>query len=133
MGDPDRLTLSCPDGRTAFLPGEIIEIAAEWQLAEPAREVELRLFWSTAGVGAQDAALIGRRVIGVGSAGGGRHTLQLPESPYSFSGTLISLVWGIELVVDGGRSATRLEIVIAPERREVSLHTPDATSPARAG
>jgi hypothetical protein len=133
MGDADRLTLHCADGRTAFVPGEIIEVAAEWQLAEPAHEVELRLVWSTAGVGARDLAIVGRRVIGAGSVGGGRHTLQLPESPYSFSGTLISLVWGLELVVDGGRSATRLELVIAPERREVSLRAPDATSPARAG
>ena len=128
MSGADRLTLACADGRSAFVPGEIVEVDAEWQLAEPAREVELRLVWSTAGIGARDLEVVGRRVIGAGASGRGRHTLQLPESPYSFSGKLISLLWSLELIVDGGRCSTRVGLVIAPERREVVIGIREASS-----
>ena len=127
MGGADRLTLTFPGGSAAFAPGEIVEVDAEWQLAEPAREVELRLVWSTTGIGARDIGVAGRRAIGAGSSGGGRHTLQLPESPYSFSGTLISLLWSLELIVDRGRSSTQLALVIAPERRELVIGSPAAS------
>ena len=66
-------------------------------------------------------------MIGAGSAGCGRHKLQLPESPYSFSGSLISLLWSLELIVDGGRCSTQVELVIAPERREIVLGSPKAS------
>jgi hypothetical protein len=120
----DSLTLGFPDGRSAFLPGEAIEVDVAWQLEEPAEQVELRLVWSTAGTGSRDLGVVGRRALGAGRSGGKRERLRLPESPYSFSGTLISLRWNLELVVDGGRSSTQLGLVIAPERREVSLRQP---------
>ncbi len=120
----DSLTLGFADGRAAFLPGETIEVDVAWQLEEPAEEVELRLVWSTAGIGARDLGVVGRRALGAGRSGGARERLRLPDSPYSFSGTLISLRWNLELVVDRGRSSTQLGLVIAPERREVSLRQP---------
>jgi hypothetical protein len=128
MPNTDRLTLICADGRSAFAPGESVEVDAEWQLAEPAREIELRLVWSTAGIGARDLDVVERRVIGAGRSGHGRHTLQLPESPYSFSGKLISLLWSLELIVDDGRCSVQLRIVVAPERREIVIGIPKASS-----
>jgi len=121
MADSDQLELRFPDGRTAFLPGESIDVDVQWQLSDPAIEVELRLVWSTAGRGTRNLEVVGRRTVGAGSTGQSRQKLRLPETPYSFSGQLISLLWGLELVVDEGRISTRAEIVIAPERREVRL------------
>jgi hypothetical protein len=45
----------------------------------------------------------------------------LPESPYSFSGKLISLVWAIEVIADPGNETARLDVVIAPEAKEIRL------------
>jgi hypothetical protein len=44
-----------------------------------------------------------------------------PDEPYSFSGTLVSLVWNVELVVKPGDLRERREIVIAPGGHEVLL------------
>src|ERR1043166_4380135 len=47
--------------------------------------------------------------------------LRLPESPYSFSGKLISLVWALELVAEPSKEVIRREFVLAPGGEEVRL------------
>jgi hypothetical protein len=48
--------------------------------------------------------------------------VRLPNGPYSFSGQLISLVWSLQLTVDPTGDATELEIIVAPQGREIQLH-----------
>lgn len=47
--------------------------------------------------------------------------LPLPREPYSFSGTLISLVWAIELIIEPGAHVERREFVLSATGREVVL------------
>src|SRR5262245_43430530 len=86
------------DGRTAFEPGQSIEVQARWEFDEPPQAVELRLVWSTRGKGEADLGVAQTVRFENPSASESRQcTLELPESPYSFSGKLISLIWTIEL------------------------------------
>ena len=48
-------------------------------------------------------------------------TLPLPREPYSFSGTLISLTWAIELIVEPGGRVDRCEFVMSGTGHEIAL------------
>jgi hypothetical protein len=68
-----------------------------------------------------------RRVDVTGLTGRGGFRFKLPDSPYSFSGKLVSLAWAIEAVAQPGERSARAEIVIAPGGKEVRLETANAT------
>ncbi len=104
------------------MPGEELIGVAGWQLAEKPKCVELRLFWFTRGKGSEDSGVVATQTFEDAQAEEGRQfQFRLPESPYSFSGKLISLVWALELIVKPGNAVERLEITVAPEAREVLL------------
>ena len=48
-------------------------------------------------------------------------SLRIPESPYSFSGKLITLSWAIELVALPSGETERLDLQIGPQPVEVDL------------
>jgi hypothetical protein len=113
------------DGRTAFQPGEEIDVDVRWELDEAPALIELRLVWSTAGKGTTDVRVARTQRIEEPSAGEQRRlTVQLPRSPYSFSGTLVAICWGLELVALPQEESARLEIVIGPGGEEVRLGDP---------
>lgn len=120
------LTLRTLDNRTAFSPGEEIAVVAEWQLDNPSPAAELRLVWYTQGKGDEDIHIVARTAIPAPRATRSHlWKVLLPNSPYSFSGKLITLTWALELVF-GGEQSQRLDIVIGPAGREVLLHKPTA-------
>jgi hypothetical protein len=56
---------------------------------------------------------------------------RLPESPYSFSGKLISLTWALELVAEPSKELARQEITLAPGGEAVRLESLPDTKPKR--
>lgn len=119
------LTLRTAEGRTWFRPGELVEGEASWQLEDEAEVVETRLFWYTSGKGTRDVEIVDSlRTTSAGSSGSRSFRLRVPNGPYSFSGTLITLSWAIELVVDPGGATERLDLVIGPRPVEVQLPEP---------
>lgn len=114
--------IAVTDGRTAFEPGETIEVTAEWLFERQVDSVELRLVWYTRGKGDTDVSVVERVPFEFPSPSETRTIpLTLPMAPYSFSGKLISLCWSIELVADDGDASERLDITIAPNAQEVLL------------
>ena len=95
------LSVKLEDGRTEYAPGELIQGTAEWMLSEDGGDAEVHLLWHTEGKGSEDAEVI-ESVTARSSGRSGRCDFRwtLPKSPYSYSGTLLSIVWKIELVVD---------------------------------
>lgn len=119
----DWIQVETQNGANAFLPGEIVEGVASWQLDGPAETVELRLFWYTEGKGDRDLAVAETVAFPDPEAQDRRgFRLRLPAGPYSFSGKLISLNWALEVVAEPGSRAGRLPIVVSPTRREILLH-----------
>jgi hypothetical protein len=115
------------DGRTAFLPGEELTGTVSWSLdpgEKPAESAEVHLLWFTRGKGTRDADVIAtERLEGAPSRSDRRDfRFRLPVGPYSVSGKLVSIVWAVEVVLDPGERAERVEIVISPTGREVLLH-----------
>jgi hypothetical protein len=116
------LTIDLNDDRTTFEPTAGLTGTAAWNLAQPPRAVELRLFWFTRGKGTEDAGVVETVSFEQPRAEDSRpFRLHLPEAPYSFSGKLISLVWALELVADPSKEVIRRELVMAPGGQEVRL------------
>jgi hypothetical protein len=121
-GDIRTMTVELDGGRSAFAPGERVEGQAAWELPEPPRALEVRLFWSTSGRGDEDQEVVAvEEVPSPGASGWMRFSFVLPPGPYSFSGRLVSLTWSIELVAPHEKMAGGTPLVVGPERREVRI------------
>ena len=110
------------DERTAFRPGETIEGAIGWELPEPPQTIEVRLFWHTRGKGTEDIEVVDQvRFDQPAAQGAEPFRFTAPDQPYSFSGRLISVLWSLEVVVLRGGPSASVDLVIAPEAREIVL------------
>jgi hypothetical protein len=108
-------------GGTERRPGDVLELIASWSLAETPSSLEVRLFWFTQGKGTSDVGVVETQPVEIAGARGDRRVrFRLPDTPYSFSGTLITLTWAVELIADDALVA-RWDFVMAPEGREVQL------------
>jgi hypothetical protein len=116
------LEIILADGRTAFAPGEEISGKLRWTLEQAPPWVELRLFWYTEGKGTQDVAVAAHtRFSHQDAVGGGSFSLQAPTHPPSCSGRLVSIRWALELVTGDHQPVTKVDLVIAPDAREIIL------------
>src|SRR6185295_19180179 len=104
-----------------------IEGVAFWDLPAAPKTIEARLYWCAQGKGTVDLELV-RTVPFDRPAPQDRRPfrMEVPAAPYSASGKLISIVWGVELVSEPAGDATNIDIVIAPTGEEVRL---DRTPP----
>lgn len=120
----NNLEISFPQNIQSFDPGAEIAVKAIWDLDETPAKIEARLVWHTTGKGDRDLKVVKTVVIDHPPARDEQFVnFALPWGPYSFSGKLISLVWGIELVVSPGNNSVRSEIVVAPHGTEVLLRS----------
>lgn len=117
-----KLQIGLRENKHSYHPGEQIAGAVLWELDESPRLAELRLLWSTRGKGTEDLSVVRTEFFSDPQPGDTRpFSFQAPEAPYGFSGKLISLIWALELVIEPGDHSERVEIVIAPEGREILL------------
>lgn len=122
-----RLEVVLDGGRDAFAPREEVAGVARWSLPEPARLLEVRLFWATEGRGDRDFAVVASEpILGAPRQGEQRFAFALPAGPYSFSGQLVSLRWALELVHLDRDLAGGVGIVVGPGRREVRIDAGEA-------
>jgi hypothetical protein len=116
------LSVETAEGQTAFRPGDKVRGAASWSLDDEPESIELRLYWHTEGAGDQDLNVV--EIVpfrAVAKEDQRNFVVRLPNGPYSFSGKLISLIWGLEVVAQPGELAGRTEIVVSPSGREILL------------
>ncbi|GIW97162.1 MAG: hypothetical protein KatS3mg111_0495 [Pirellulaceae bacterium] len=126
------ISIQLENNQQVFQPGDTITGIVRWKnLHTPLDRVELRLIWFTRGKGNLDVGVHDSRTF--------EHPLEsdqqefhfvAPEEPYSFSGKLISLIWAIEAIAFPSQEAAQVEIVVAPEGKEILLHLGDAQSTA---
>jgi hypothetical protein len=116
------LRIELAGGRTSFTPGEPLSGRAMWRVDEQPSSAELRLFWYTSGKGTQDVGVVTTTAFDAPRMQDQRDfTLPLPREPYSFSGTLISVIWAIELIVEPGDHVERREFVLSATGQEITL------------
>ena len=124
------LQISLDRNPAVFRPGESISGRATWRDAPKARSVVVRLYWTTTGRGTTDTEVVAESAEQDPSEQGEtRFSLPLPPAPPSFSGKLITLSWGVELLVEPGEYAEQVEILVSPAEKEIRL--PEV--PARPG
>jgi hypothetical protein len=105
-----------------FSPGQTINGSVTWEGLAAATDLELRMVWYTSGKGTRDHAIVARQNMGeVGESGSRQFSFLAPVYPHSFHGALVSLVWAIEAVRMPDQDSTRVDIVIAPEGKEIEL------------
>ncbi len=108
--------------RRWFLPGETLSGRAFWRLEDDAEALEVRLFWYTSGKGTEDVEVVDSvRIESAGIAGETSFSFPLPDGPYSFSGSLITLTWALELIALPEGATERVELVVAPTPVEVRV------------
>jgi hypothetical protein len=120
----ERLAIELAQGRTAYLPGDTVAGEVAWRLDAAPAAAELRLFWHTQGKGETDQEIVETLPFAAPLAEDRRpFEVRLPAGPWSFSGKLVTLLWALELVVEG-EGATHTEIVVSPTGRALALHQP---------
>jgi len=106
----------------SYTPAESISGAVRWQLEGSVESIEIRLFYYTEGKGTSDVVMVESIDIPNPSLSGSQDfRWNLPQTPYSFSGKLISLIWAIEAVVLPSGEAEHCQFQMAPEGREVDI------------
>jgi hypothetical protein len=116
------LVIHIRENRTAFSPRETVAGEVSWQADSPPHSAELRLLWSTSGRGLTDIGTVETIPFPNPQAIETRpFAFTLPEGPYSFSGTLITLAWALELVIQPGNHSQSIDITVAPEGKVVTL------------
>jgi len=122
------LNLQLADARTKYRPGERVEGVAFWEFPELPRSLEVRLYWRTQGKGTVDLEIVRSvKFEGVASTDRRPFSIDLPAGPYSVSGKLVSIVWGIELVAEPSGQSENIEITISPNGEEVRLDRVEKT------
>lgn len=111
--------------KVAYRPDEEISGTVSWTAEKSPKTAELRLFWHTVGKGDRDNGIAENLIFEMPQPTDARpFSFRAPTFPPSFSGNLISLIWGLELILDPG-GAEALELVIGPDAQEVTLDHPD--------
>jgi hypothetical protein len=118
----DSLSIDVENGKRAFQPGEILAGRVTWTVDADPKSAELRLFWYTAGKGTQNVGVAQTVPFATPLRSDRRDfRLTLPADPYSCSGSLISIIWALELIVEPRGLTERVEITMAPGGTEVIL------------
>ncbi len=117
------ITLKLDKSPPHYDPQEAITGEVSWaDLPESCTAIELRLIWYTSGKGDLDVETVARsQIVSPGASGQQRFHFNSPLAPYSFSGKLISLSWGIEAVQLPSGDSPLIELVLAPQGREVRI------------
>jgi len=117
------LNIEIRDAAASFSPNEEVTGTASWQVDQQPKSVELRLFWYTKGIGTTDLGVADSVQFEAPLPTDRREfRLRFPNAPFSFSGKLISLLWALELVVDGEKETARVDLTMSPTLEEVVLH-----------
>ena len=126
------IRLGLRENKTAYRPGETIAGAVLWEFEKAPANAEVRLIWFTRGKGTVDGETVATVQLDAPPAADTREfSFDAPNGPYSFSGTLIAVLWAVEFVAKPGKEFERIEITIAPDAKEIAL--PKIPQPAAKG
>lgn len=119
-----RLEITSDSGDAWVRPGDRLSATARWDLVDEVEALEVRLFWYTSGKGARDVEIVDQRRIAAPERHGSRgFTFTIPAGPVSFSGSLVTLAWAVELVALPSEDSARLDLLVGWQPVEVDLRT----------
>jgi hypothetical protein len=108
--------------QTAFRPGESVNGTVSWLLPVPPAQVSVELFWTTRGKGQVDSEVVqSKQMKNPPAAGQERFALKIPNGPYSFSGKLVSVLWGLRLIIHPSQEQAQVNLTVSPTGLEINL------------
>ena len=109
--------------RESLEPGSEVSGRVEWQTTgERPQSLLISLLWHTEGKGTEDIEIVEQVEVEQPAAVGDRaFAFRVPDFPWSFSGTLVSLIWAIEAGLEPKGEVERVDFIAAPDGREVIL------------
>jgi hypothetical protein len=116
------LQVSLRENQKNFRPAETISGTASWQLTESPEAIEIHLCFYTKGKGTSDVHVVETlRLDSPPASGSEKFNWRLPQSPYSFSGKLISLIWAVEVVALPSTEAASVTFEMSSTGTEINL------------
>ena len=87
--------------KNTFVPGETLTGNAGWSFAERPKKGYIRLFWRAQGERDGDVRIVEEISVDLPQAAQViPFAFTLPNEPYTYDGTLFSIHWGVEFVLD---------------------------------
>lgn len=118
----NEIRVAIASGADSFRPGEDVGGTVSWNLEAAPSRLEVRLFWHTEGKGDSDVEIACLETFpDPGREGSRSFRMRIPDSPWSFSGKLISLKWAVEAVAEPAGVAGHAPIVVSPTGREIVI------------
>ena len=116
------IRIEVENNQKEFEPGDSISGKVFWDLTKEPKRVSVNLLWYTDGKGSEDLEVVDSMEIESFNFRGSKgFTFVLPDEPYSFSGTLISICWTLEAFAKKSKDKDQYELVVAPNGKEVRL------------
>ncbi|OYV07497.1 MAG: hypothetical protein CFE26_00750 [Verrucomicrobiales bacterium VVV1] len=119
-------SITLENASAAFRPFDEIRGTVTWTLEKAPKSLELRLFWFTTGRGTAEAGLVEVKSLPATAQGTDSFSFHLPGSPYSISGSLITLQWALELVAEPIGQVAVQEFTLAPGKQALTLPVLDS-------
>ena len=108
--------------QSAFRPGETVNGLVSWSLPVAPAQISVELFWTTRGKGTVDSEVVQSKQIKQPPASGQeRFSLAIPNGPYSFSGKLVSLLWGVRMIIHPSQEQAQVNLTVSPTGEEINL------------
>ena len=115
-------TIEIELSQTQYEPGEIMTGRVVWNFSKAPKQISLQIAWHTEGRGSEDSHIEYEQHWDTDMHSGSQNfRFKLPPSPYSFSGTLIELIWSVSAFSKCGKEYTHTDIVVAPQKKVVKL------------
>lgn len=111
--------------QTTYKPGEILKGEVAGDELKTAQEIKVNLFWYTQGKGTEDLEVVNSLDLPIGGLSHS-FSFNLPQSPWSVSGELLTIAWAIEVIAD--KEYERKDFILSPLGSELRLGTPKAAS-----
>ncbi len=109
-----RLTVELNNNKTTYRPGELIEGVVGWELDSAPKWVEVRLYWHTAGKGDEDVRVVeAMRIEEPATVDAQVFGFSAPDGPFSYRGTLIELMWGVEVVAHRTKQTALVDLSLS--------------------
>lgn len=118
------MKLDIDNDQKNYIPGQQISGTVVWEDFPPeTTHLEVRLIWYTQGKGTRDFELMAAVRLECANLPKGQQAFQFvaPHRPSSFSGSKLSVVWGLELIDFPSKESMITQICISPTGQEIRL------------
>ena len=119
----NKIDLKLINERSSFKPGSILKGSIIWNIDIVPETITISLCYWTEGRGTQDAVSVAKHEVKITNSSGEQpFEFLIPNSPWSFSGKLISINWAVAAEIRSKKLFTLIPITISPTAAEINLY-----------